>query len=69
MAESPVIPITGVWARRVSNVGPHPAFELGVTLEDGSELPLGTYDLFATTLAHISGDGIRATWQRHEEAP
>lgn len=39
MAESPVIPVAGVWARRISNADPHPVFELGVTLEDGSELP------------------------------
>jgi hypothetical protein len=48
MAESPVIPIAGVWARRVRNAEPHPLFELGVTLADGFALPLGTYDLFAT---------------------
>lgn len=64
MADIPVIPIAGVWARRVSSEGPYPAFELGVTLEDSSELPLGAYDLFATTFAHISGDGIREALRR-----
>jgi hypothetical protein len=69
MAEIPVIPIASVWARRVSSAEPHPVFELGVTLADGSELPLGAYDLFATTLAHISGDGIREALRRREEVP
>jgi len=68
MAEIPVTAIAGVWARCVHNVGLHPEFELGVTLADGSELPLGTYDLFATTLAHISGVGIKKALQQRAEA-
>lgn len=59
MAEIPVTLIAGVWARLVSNAGPHPEFALGITLEDGSELALRTFDFFATTFAHVSGDGIR----------
>jgi hypothetical protein len=66
MAESPVIPIASIWTRRVSSPDPHPVFELDVTLADGSELPLGAYDLFATTFAHISDDGIREALQRRE---
>lgn len=68
MANMPVTPIAGIWTRRVSGEGPYPTFELGVTLEDGSELALRTFDFFATAFAYISGAGIREALRRRGEA-
>ncbi len=69
MADIPIIPITGVWARRVADeADPYPAFALGVTLKDGTELALRTCDLHATSNVHISGHGILKALTEQKDA-